>query len=577
MPAIACALTPVLCYIIIRPYAEIGLGDDWSYVKTAQVLAQTSHFAYYAADSPMLGWQVYFGALFIKLFGFSFTAVRFTTVFESMATAFLLQRTFIRAGLNSWNSTLATLTFVLSPLYLSLAFTFMTDVSGVLCIVVCLYMCLRAVQAESEYSAMAWISSAALLNAGGGTARQIAWLGVLVMVPSTLWLLRKRRRVLLSGCLSCIAGAIFAVAAMHWFARQPHTDIFSPALRGFGWESFKNVVRAGMFAAEQLALLALPVLIMYAGSLRLRNRRMVVLCATTFLCLAFLGITLAHTGILKWWITPNEDGMTDNTLRRLNAIAIQVTGLSIADYCVRFLFTGLTVLGILSFAAYVLEHVRWRPVSKSEAGPLSWQKLGIIVGPFSAAYIAILALISQHRIVFNRYLLPLLFVLLLTLVRYYQESAKTHLPLVSVLLIAVLGGFTFAALHDGFALYRGYRSEIDEVRSHGTTAAEIFEPWEFVGWTEIEQAGYANYPGGPTPQAARAPVPAPAFGASCDDWSIKFLTAAPASAIQPVYAITVNPNECSGTVAFQPVVYRTWVAPHINSIYAVRLPASIPH
>ena len=65
----------------------------------------------------MLGWQLYFGALFVKLFGFSFTAVRFGTVVEAMATAFLLQRTFVRAGLNSWNATLATMTFVLSPLY----------------------------------------------------------------------------------------------------------------------------------------------------------------------------------------------------------------------------------------------------------------------------------------------------------------------------------------------------------------------------------------------------------------------------------------------------------------------------
>ncbi len=184
--AVVCAATLLVCYFVIQPYAEIGFADDWSYIKTAQLLAQTGHIVYNGWASPMLGWQLYFGALFIKLFGFSFTVVRFCTVIEAMATAFLLQRTFVRAGLNSWNATLTTMTFVLSALYLPLAFTFLTDISGVLCIVACLYMCLRAVQAQSERSAMIWISLTALVNAVGGTARQIVWLGVLVMVPSTL-------------------------------------------------------------------------------------------------------------------------------------------------------------------------------------------------------------------------------------------------------------------------------------------------------------------------------------------------------------------------------------------------------
>ena len=82
LPAIVCPLTLLACYFVIQPYAEIGIIDDWSYIKTAQVLAQTGHIAYNGWGSPMLGWQIYFGALFIKLFGFSFTAVRFCTVMK---------------------------------------------------------------------------------------------------------------------------------------------------------------------------------------------------------------------------------------------------------------------------------------------------------------------------------------------------------------------------------------------------------------------------------------------------------------------------------------------------------------
>lgn len=101
-PAVLCAIIPILCYLVIRPYAEMGMDDDWSYVKTAQVLAQTGRIAYNGWGSPMLGWQLYIADLFVKIFGFSFTAVRFSTLIVAEVTAFLLQRTMVRAGINEW-------------------------------------------------------------------------------------------------------------------------------------------------------------------------------------------------------------------------------------------------------------------------------------------------------------------------------------------------------------------------------------------------------------------------------------------------------------------------------------------
>jgi hypothetical protein len=147
LPAILCALIPVFCAALTRPFAETGICDDWSYIKTVQLLAQSGHIVYNGWATAMLGWQLYLGALFVKLFGFSFTAVRLSTLVVATATAYLLQRTFVRAGIRQWNATLATMTFVLSPMFLALEFGFMSDISGVFCTVLCLYMCLRALEA----------------------------------------------------------------------------------------------------------------------------------------------------------------------------------------------------------------------------------------------------------------------------------------------------------------------------------------------------------------------------------------------------------------------------------------------
>jgi hypothetical protein len=573
-PAIACALAPILCYVVVRPFAEIGINDDWSYIKTAQVLAQTGHIVYNGWGSPMLGWQAYFGALFIWLFGFSFTAVRFATVIETMATAFLLQRTFVRAGVNTWNATLATMTFILSPLCLPLEFTFMADISGVLCIVVCLYMCLRAFQAESEHYAVVWISVAALLNALSGTARQIAWLGALVMVPSTLWLLRRSRRVLVVGCLACIAGAGIVAAEMFWFVRQPYALPMNPIPRRLDLESLELLGEVDLGAAGQLMLLAVPILLMFVASIRLFNRRAAAIFAAALLCFAVPGIALFHAGMLGRCLAPFvEDYMTDATFERLDAIAANGIHLSFAPDSLRVLLTGAVVLGILSFVTCAFAGADRRPAPQHTATAISWQKLGMIIGPFSLAYILILAAIMlRQRFFYDRYLVPLLAICLLVLGRFYQERVRPNLPLVCVFFIAVFGGFSVVATHDIFAQYRGYVSAIGQLRLTGTPATAILGPWEFEAWTETEKVGFVNDHRIRVPKGAWVPPPARSLPSNCDMPSVDFLDWTPA--IDPIYAIVLDPTQCGGQLALPAVTYTTRIVQHTNSIYTVRLPAA---
>ena len=123
-PALLCAFVLLLCALATHPVAEIGMNDDWSSVQSARVLAQTGHVVYNGWATAMLGWQLFLGALFAKLFGPSFTAFRASTLLVALLTAFLAHRTFVRSGVNSRNATIGTLALVLSPLFLPLAITF---------------------------------------------------------------------------------------------------------------------------------------------------------------------------------------------------------------------------------------------------------------------------------------------------------------------------------------------------------------------------------------------------------------------------------------------------------------------
>ncbi len=567
LPAVSCALAVALCALLIRPYAETGICDDWSYIKTTQILAQTGHIVYNGWASAMLGWQLYLGALFVKLFGFSFTTVRLSTTLVAIATTWLLQRTLVRAGVSQWNATLATFTFIFSPLYLPLAFTFMSDVAGVFSIVLCLYMCLRALQADTQASTIAWIGSAALLNAIGGTARQIAWLGVLVMIPSTLWLLRRRPRVLLAGSLCCLVGIGILFASMHWFNQQPYALPERLIPESLGLKSFENIAAMGTRSALELLCLVLPVLLMFVGPALKPNRRMAVLLVAGIVFFALTGFVLFCYHGLDHWIAPFLGrNMTVPGLLEDDSI-IGARSL-ILPFGFRVLLTVATIVGLVSLFA-VLFGSGPRPSSlPGRAVSVSWRNLAVILVPFCAAYIFMLMPRASTGGFYDRYLLPPMALFLLVLTRYYQEKVGPGLPILSAVLIGIFACFTIVATHDMFAMYRGYLAAFQEVRSSGVPATAISGSWENDGWTELETVGYMNERRIRNPRGAYVYQPVTIFPAGCGGNSLDRIPA-----VKPVYALSFDPAECNGQAGFPPVVYSTWLAPHINSIYIVKFPA----
>jgi 4-amino-4-deoxy-L-arabinose transferase-like glycosyltransferase len=206
IPAFFCALAVPFCLLLSHPFADMGMIDDAPYILVVKRLAETGHVVYNGWETAIFGWQFYLGAAFVKLFGYSFTTVRLSTVLLAMVIAFLLQRIMVRAGISERNACAGTLALVVSPLFLMISVTFMSDLPGLFAIVICLYGCLRALQATSERAAIFWMAFAVASNVICGSSRQIAWLGVLVMAPCTLWLLRKYRAVLVAGGAFTVAG-----------------------------------------------------------------------------------------------------------------------------------------------------------------------------------------------------------------------------------------------------------------------------------------------------------------------------------------------------------------------------------
>jgi hypothetical protein len=576
MPAVFCAVTFMFCVAISRPYAEMGVCDDWSYVRTAQLLAQTGHIHYNGWVATMIGWQLYPAAAFLKLLGFSFTAARLSTFLVAALTTFLIQRSFVRAGINEQNATIGTLAIVLTPLYMALSVTFMTDLQGLFAVVICFYGCLRALQADSSSTATGWICFATLANTVFGSSRQIAWLGVLVMVPCTLWLLRHRRRTLVAGCLAMLVGWASIAFSLRWLQQQPYTIPEHLFFKIESLRQLRHMAKELVGVVLDVPFLILPIVAAYLIVLR-RNDRQIwrVLAVCGLGCVVFfvsirvaVGPGLILEPMLGDWVTP---------MARYGIAVLGAPGPIVLGHTIRVLLTAVSGLATFCVIAF-LWGIRKRgvrdeieaqqvEVSSLTALSVSWDQILLLVGPFAAAYFLLLIPRSSVQLL-DRYLLVFLFLAGLCLIRAFQDFVQPCLPAVTKVLVGVVAIYSIGATHDMFAFYRARIAVANEVRAAGIQPNAFDGGFEYNAWEELLQGGYIHDKKMLNPPDSDAPM-APYRGWSCTGDEKIFEYDYELPHFSPRYALSFYPDVCAGQTTLAPVSYFRWLGLPSGTLYVV--------
>jgi hypothetical protein len=565
IPALFCALSVLLCELISRPYAGIGICDDGPYILVAQKLAITGHVTYNGWSAAMLLWQLYLGAAFIKLFGFSFTIVRMSTLLVAVVLAFFLQRTLVRASISERNATIGTLALVLSPLYLMLSATFMSDIHGLFGIVLCLYGCLRALQAASTRAAVFWLCFAIATSGICGTSRQLAWLGVLVMVPSTLWLLRARRNVLLGGMAATLAGFLFILGCMLWLKHQPYIlpeHFLSSTTRG-GY-----LVHQFIHFFLDVPFLLLPIMVVFLPEIR-KSRRLVIAVVVAMTLGYALLVTLQGHLHQRLMLEPTIGDWVTVAGGYGDVLGSPPIFLHLG---VRILLTAASLGGLLGLLASLVRSDGLSLVKENSTGA-SWKELGVLLVPFTIVYM--LLLISRaitivsltDSVVLDRYALGLLVVALVCLVRYYQERVQLQLPFAGILLVGIMAIYGVAVTHNMFSFYRARMAIAAELRDAAVPDTAIDHGWDYNLLVELKYAAYINDSEIENPAGAYVPTPPPPAGVCPTFWYDR------TPHIKAVYGISYDPNECYGPAPFAPVHYSRWLARTPGTLYVVRYTA----
>ncbi|HLI78173.1 MAG TPA: glycosyltransferase family 39 protein [Acidobacteriaceae bacterium] len=557
--------------LLVNPRVNSGILDDWSIVRSAQRLAATGHIHYNGWEAPILGWQLYAGALFTRLFGFSFTVMRSANMLEALLTVLLAQRLFVRTGIREGNASFGALTLALCPVFFTSSLLFMTDIPGTLAVLFCLYSCVRALQARTDAAAAGWIITAALTNAVLGTTRQTAWLGLLTMVPSALWMLRRRRAVVIAGGIACLCGFAFMVAVLRWFGHQPYVLPEQMLYAGFPWKraiapAARTLSRAGLDLCLLTSPLALALLPRLPGGAHAWRGAAGVLTAYVVLLLLLYGRAPHHDALAPFLLTP---GGVQPPETMVLSFPTPILGPSPGHMTLAFrlLLTGIDLLSITLIAIAIRTPKLPVPSGRS----ITPQSLVLLTVPYSLAYLGLLIPRGVLFFTVERYLVFLLPVAVLWLLHLYQRTTVRNIGLFGLVPLCAFGLYGTFLLHDIFATYRANLEAIDEVRAVGIPREHINGGLEYNFMTQVTLRDYTPANGIRMPDGSLLPKPVAPPPLPCAQPAIEYMPV-----VQPEFAIAYPSAGCLQLPQFAPVHFTTWLAPHHRTAVVVRYGVSGP-
>ncbi len=202
-----------LAICLVNPLGDFPLNDDFSYGRTVYNLSEQGILEFDDWLAMTLITQVFWGASFCKVFGFSFTVLRFSTLilgYFGIVVCYLIAK---EMGQKGFVPAIIAAVVAFNPLYFSLSFTFMTDVPFFFLLCLSLYFYVKFFSKDQ----LKWF---VLANVFAVAAIFIRQLGLLLPISFCfVWLLGKKRdiRNLALAILPLAFSITLYVLYMNWF------------------------------------------------------------------------------------------------------------------------------------------------------------------------------------------------------------------------------------------------------------------------------------------------------------------------------------------------------------------------
>lgn len=604
----------VLLLLAFRPLAGVPMNDDFSYAHSARVFAETGRIAYNGWGSPMLWPQAAYGALVIKLFGFSWRALAATGIVAAGLCAGLMYALARRCGAARFPALLATAALVLNPPFLGVAPSFMTDLPSLVLLLGAFWALIGSLERTGEDGGgdvrlrPGRFALAVALGVVAGTNRQVSWVAFLGALLALVPFVRGvRERLWVMGGAALVAGVAGALTI--WLGRQPYTipaDVSTGLIFLIG---YTNIAAMFIFKFLNMAgLLLLPLALLALASQLARSVGGTAkrfgwvgaasgLVALVVLCLLPLvygfGTTLRLLGD-QYRLTAYGQYFTSNGVVVGGVHGFSKRPVVLGPGAITLLVVGGALgmaLSVYLVSAWMSEMRARRRQRRQQAPADAPGAVAETVAPHVGEIGATLVLVGSvaqilvslpwyaQLNVFDRYLLFILpgFLILFAaqasrrLARPQQRSAGPGaFAVVPIVLVAGMGALGAAFASEYFAYTRARATLYQALRAQNVPREQIDAGFELDADTQVRREGYINHEGLQVPPDAYRP----------ERWG-RFVAYSPEHfpALDVHYLLSSDATPTEPHIDPQPVrrlEYSSLLPPRARTLYVYRIRRDAP-
>jgi hypothetical protein len=476
--------------VLVNPIGNFPLDDDWAYGWTVKTFLETGEYQLSDWTATNLLPQVIWGTLFCLPLGFSFTALRISTLVLGLLGVLTTYGLLREVGANLKIALLGASLVALNPIYFSLSNSFNSDVPSFTFAISSLYFITRGLRLDSKLTTLTGIliSFIAILNRQSGIVILVAF-GFAFLVKKGL-----KIKTLLIASFPTLVGLLLQATYSSWLNLTAKT----PLLYGFQIRNIKETFSAGFVTIASTYLENAIIMSAYVGlflfpflaicfisrfkSLSSRNKRLSLLVILLMLAMGgtlilkgkqmpLAGITLGTYGIGPEAFDGYSANLSSSTKALFNRIWELLTLLGFAGAGILFLYV------IPNFS---------NGISRRQDSVLSKRWLLVLSGSATLLYLLLIAGLDK-KYWFDRYLIFLLPVLMIfvAILSIDALEKKLHWGVFATVLsiLFMYGSFTITATHDYLSWNRVRWQALNDLTINSQVKPEqIYGGTEFNGW-----------------------------------------------------------------------------------------------
>ena len=485
----------LVAVFFIHPQGNFPLSDDWAYGGAVKSLLDTGSIKLPDWSSANFITQMFWGALFCLPEGFSFTALRVSTLVLGLLGVLITYGLLLEIGAARSVALFGALSLALNPLYLELSYTFMTDVPFVTLSLLSLYLLVRTLKVNSKKAAVLGL----MFACGAILIRQI---GISILAAASLAYLVKNRlwvRTVLIAIVPVSLGLTTQLLFQEWLqlthrmpaVYQVQMRLILNICKHLTWRSVIPAMDATFVFLIYLGLFSLPFLLFLwpRGLMSIFRSRYLTLVTLLFATLATYFVRNKKMPLLPDVLY--DFGLGHPILYDTDTLHLH----SFPSAGGKF-WIVITILGVLG-AAVLFQATVIAVAQACSPLKLSPARRGVMVLLLATGvvYVVPLIILWFDGFVFDRYLLllvPLSIVMIAQLLpkpEFVETRFQYYFP--AILSLLLCGLFSVAATHDYLSWNRVRWQALNELMfDQHVDPKQIDGGFEFDGWYLYSR----NYP-----------------------------------------------------------------------------------